>query len=150
MCRRLIDRANYLEKVMEMLDYFSSQISYTRMPVAEIIASLADSERFDSLRFLKQVRDDLRAGVPFPEAWRTAVTQGKNAILLGDEDMNRLFALGEYIGTTDSEEQGKTIALYQKMFTQSHEKARSESTAHAKMYTTLGVLAGIGLAVLII
>lgn len=150
MCRRLIEKVQYLEKIIEMVDYFSAQISYSRQPVADIISALARSERYSKLHFLQKCLDGLNCGLAFQAAWCSAVTYNKKSMPIEDEDISRLLALGEYIGTTDSEEQNKTLVLYQKLFTQSYERAKSESSSHSRMYTTLGVLSGLGLAVLIL
>ncbi|SDN36108.1 stage III sporulation protein AB [Acetanaerobacterium elongatum] len=150
MCRKLIEKVKFLEKIIGMLDYFSAQISYSRQPVPDIIKALACSERFGTLLFLQKCLEELNSGQTFQKAWCLAVTYYKKSMPIEDEDISRLLALGEYIGTTDSEEQNKTLVLYQKLFTQSYEKAKSESSSHSRMYTTLGVLSGLGLAVLIL
>ncbi len=146
--KRLIDRADCLEKVIAMLDYFSAQISYARMPVGEIVAHMARQSQFATLGFLQECSALLLDGVMFPQAWRRSAALQRH--LLSKDDYERLVSIGDNLGITDAKEQQKTIELYARMFEKSYETARAECTAHAKMYLSLGVLVGIGLAILMV
>ncbi len=146
--KRLIDRADCLERLIAMLDYLSSQISYVRMPVGEIVSQMAMQSRFASLTFLEECKERLRQGEPFPDAWRASAAKQRQ--LLAKDDYERLASLGSTLGATDAQEQQQTIAMYTRMFEKSYEAARAECASRSRMYLTIGVLAGIGFAILML
>ncbi len=146
--RRLIDRADYLERLIAMLDYLSAQISYVRMPIGEIVVQMAQQSQFSCLTFLNECKQLLAKGESFPLAWRSSVAQHRNWI--SKEDLERLISLGDILGTTDALEQQKSIEMYNRLFAKSYETARTECTSHARMYLTIGVLAGVGFAILML
>ncbi len=146
--RRLIDRADCLERLVAMLDYLSAQISYVRMPIGEIVLQMSAQSQFTRLTFLSECRQRLSQGVSFPQAWKSSVVQQRS--LLSKEDFERLISLGDVLGTTDALEQQKTIEMYTHLFEKSYESARGECTSYSRMYLTIGVLAGVGFAILML
>ncbi len=131
-----------------MLDYIASQIRYSRLPIGDIVRRMSEQRQFEVLPFLKLCRERMGKDEAFPVAWReSAVTEKKR---LPQEDFERLLALGDCLGTTDAQEQEKTLLLNADLFAKSYEKARLECAERSRMYTTLGVLGGVGLAILIL
>lgn len=145
---RLIERANCLEQVVAMLDYLRAGISYIRTPVGDMMEQMAQQTRFSALGFLPCCAKELHDATPFPEAWSCALRMKRPA--LAQDDFERLHALGDILGATDVRQQLQSLELYMNLFERSRELAKERCSVHAKMYTTIGVLTGVGIAILML
>lgn len=81
-------------------------------------------------------------------AWKAALQKPGNTGALAPEDIGILLAFGAALGTTDTQGQQSICALHCKMLEQNLTAARENQKRHGKLYTTLGVIAGLAVVIL--
>ncbi|MBS7175411.1 MAG: hypothetical protein KH056_04425, partial [Clostridiales bacterium] len=57
--------------------------------------------------------------------------------------------VGEILGSTDAQNQISTLSMLREFMTQCQKEAEKERNEKGKLYHSLGILGGIGLAILI-
>lgn len=143
-------RAAALEKIQRLLIQLGSQIRYTAAPVGELLAAAAASPEFQSLPFLKAAAADLQIDGDFHTAWRQGVKEQGEASGLTAADRELLVHFGDGLGRTDVEGQLTNCRLYAEQLGERLEEARRDAATKSRLYVTLGVTGGIGLALLLL
>ena len=111
-----------------------------------MLAAAASSPEFQSLPFLKAAAADLQIDGDFHTAWRQGVKEQGEASGLTAADRELLVHFGDGLGRTDVEGQLTNCRLYAERL----EEARRDAATKSRLYVTLGVTGGIGLALLLL
>ncbi len=74
LARELSRRVEQLETAVTMLDAFEGELSYSLSPPDEIAGRLEQRDSLSDAAYLPLCSSLCRQGVPFPEAWKQAVT----------------------------------------------------------------------------
>ncbi|MBD5138076.1 MAG: hypothetical protein HDT24_02015 [Ruminococcus sp.] len=140
-------RAANLKKMNYMVDDMMMMIRFGSLTVYEIAESLAESERFVGFDFLHGIsRSD---GVPFQRSWCNAVEKYPPRGLKA-EDIRLLSDIGRKLGTSDAESQLRTLGLQQAELTSAISSAEAEHTKKAKLYRSMGALAGAFISIMLL
>lgn len=123
------------------------QLEFLALPVVDLLDTLCERDCFVKLGFLQECRLLLHSGMPFPKAWKTAC--GKS-ISLRREDLERLIAFGEVIGTTDLPGQLASCNLYTQLLNENLGSAREDFRTYGKLFPALGLCGGLALAIVFI
>ena len=134
-----------IEKLIQLVNWFKTEIRYTQAEIYDIVRDLLSNNNFKSLSFLNDVKDNMN-NMPFPTAWKTAITDWNSSILKEDEEL--LSSMANILGASDSTGQISALDHIEKRFEASYEAAKNLCQTKGKMYKSLGIL--IGLAVLVI
>lgn len=135
-----------IESAVLLLRYLHDRLQYLQPTMGSLLESAC--AQFSDIGWLRECRDNMRKGTPFPTAWREALTQRPGS--LGQEEQELLLPLGGVLGTTDLENQLSTLAYTCQQMEHQLALAQKEKEKHQKLYRTLGVLAGIAIAILLI
>ena len=117
-----------------LIEYIKMKITYSRMPLFEIISSYSDP-RLDSFKSSVLYGDETRIT---PEKWCDAVS----ASVLKDCVKSELVAFGSDIGTIDSESQlvkAESCAEYLRQYILA---SSAETAQKSKMYRAIATLTG--------
>lgn len=125
-----------------MIRQIEIQVGFSQCPVAEIILALAGNQEFAALKYLEACAGRLRSGIPFPQAWREAVTQEAGRSALNREDLELLLSFGRGLGTTDLSGQEKLCSMHEQMLEEQLNAARRQYQSRGKLGTVLGAAAG--------
>lgn len=143
-------RASSLERIGRLIEYIETQIRYTAAPVKEIIAKTASVEEFGALSFLQTACAGVQNGERPDTAWRGAVqSEGENCGF-NATDRELLFDFGAELGKSDVEGQLSHCESFHRLFEDRLQSARSDVRIKGKLYVTLGVTAGLGVALLLL
>lgn len=93
-------------------------------------------------------RERMLRGDSFPVAWRTAVAQSPGA--LKGEEVRILASLADVLGTTDLDSQLSALDYTGEQLRRCHAAAGQKRDKCQKLYGTLGVLAGLAVAIILI
>ena len=131
-------RVDFLNEILLMLKNFSAEIRFRGLTVDELIS--AEKGRFAQLVM------NCRQGGDIKSAWEMACLNlpGNN------EETSLLCELGRVLGTSDREGMIDIIALYTEKISALYSRAEADYAKQGKAFVKIGVLCGIGLAVLII
>lgn len=142
-------RVKQLEAILSMIQDMATQIRYRALPLSDLIGNMAEQKELTCLPFLKQCAKRCEEGIPFPRAWEQSVEQQGKRSYLKEKDLSILYAFGSGLGTTDIEGQLANCQLHSKLVEESLQHARAERDGMGRLYSTLGILAGIGAAIVL-
>ncbi|ADU26751.1 Sporulation stage III protein AB [Ethanoligenens harbinense YUAN-3] len=142
-------RVRQLEGFTGALDSIATEIRYFAAPLEDIMAKCDALPEYGELRVFGLCRKIFMEERDFPAAWEKALGQAKPSLALDAGDHEALSWFGRVLGTTDVDGQTANCARYGELLRQRLERAREDRARRGKMYTSLGVLAGIFLVVIL-
>lgn len=149
-------RLAQLEQLRQMIFLLKGQILYANAPVPEALEVVGRrTQGILSELFLSTAeRIGEQQGEPFAELWKNQVEQlnkqGKEDFALAASDRQSLAALGEHLGFLDREMQERTLLLYLEQLDLQIGELRGHKQEKCRLYTSLGVMGGMFLAILLI
>lgn len=117
-------------------------------PPEQLIEQLAGQEEGRRCDYLGLALEELARGRPFEPSWREALRRSASALDAGDREL--LARAGGILGAFDLETQQSQLSLLTEQIDTRLSQARRQCETGARLASTLGVLLGLGLAVLII
>lgn len=144
----LSKRVITLEYVIRLYQFMHDRLKYMRPSIDSLVNQAASAEEFAKLGFLAECGEKMRTGESFSESWRESVSRNANA--LGKQSAAIVADLSGILGRSDLESQLAALEYGKSMLETRLVEAREYASRHGRLYRTLGVLAGLGLAVLII
>ena len=148
MAANLRRRMAALQKTQLFLHLLSERLSYTLCPVQELFAELAGEPLLRELDYIAACSRRLQAREPFPEALRESVLESR--LPLNERDREVLVSLCPIIGASDVENQLSGLALIRANLSGQAGQAREQVQRRARLYRSLGVLAGAAMAILLL
>lgn len=143
----LTERVKALELAEAVLDGLTAELSYSLAPLDEAVGRLVRRETLSKAAYLELCgRKCAEEELPFPMAWRAAVTESPGA--LDKEDAEVLEALADTLGQSDLGEQLVAIDRSRALLKARLEEARTEAGNRGKLYRTMGMLTGVFLVIL--
>ncbi|MFT9076408.1 hypothetical protein [Ethanoligenens sp.] len=142
-------RVRQLEGFVGALDAISTEIRYLAAPLEDIMAKCDAMPEYKELRVFGMCREIFIRERDFPAAWEKALHMAKPELALDAGDHEALAWFGRVLGTTDVDGQTANCARYGELLRQRLTRAREDRAKRGKMYTSLGVLAGVFLVVIL-
>ena len=135
-----------------MVFLLKGQILYAGAPLPEAFGTVGKRVAGALGNLFQETAALLEAqpGEPFPTLWRKAVSgmDGKTALSKSDRQM--LESLGEHLGFLDRETQERTLLLYLEQVDTELLVLREHKQERCRLYTSLGVMGGLFLAVILV
>ena len=136
-----------LKEIKSALNMFKSKIKYTYEPIPDTFMDISENYSCNVSNIFRIASLNMKeksAG----EAWNEAVESTYTN--LNSEDRNVLKSLSKMLGKTDLEGQLKEIELTENFLNYQIEKAETERQKNEKLYKTLGIVAGVGIVIILI
>ena len=143
----LKDRIISLKRISCMLEEIFILLKYRSATVYEILETLRRDERFAELSFLNEQK--FSADNSFQQVWCEAVERNIPKGLK-KSDAELLSDVGRKLGTSDLEGQLSALELRQAELNSAISAAEEEYRRKAKLYRSLGVLAGVFIAIMLV
>lgn len=143
-------RVKVMGEIMLMLNIVESQLRHSHLPVTDLLRVLCNNAGLSELEFIKNCRERVCFGEPFPEAWKNSVEAEISLCRLLPESVGNLTAFGADIGVTDLESQLSGCEYYKQIFSGELEMQREKSMKYKKLFPPLGLLLGISAAIMIL
>lgn len=142
---KLKRREEYLIEILQLIEEISVHIRYKMLPVEQLIVEISGGK----INFINNVSYVLEKykNNNWRHAWETAANE---ATELNGEDRGLLISVGKQLGNSDLSGQLAMLELNKTLFTVRLSEAAAENSKKAKMYRSVGLLAGIGAATMII
>ena len=147
--KKYSNRLNELEQMKNILNVFKAKIKFTCTPLQDIFEQIYEENKnnigeiFD---YTNKYMNDFSAS----RAWEKAIEEKKSQTNFTADDVNVLKTLGKMLGNTDIEGQVSQIELTENFLIKEIKEAEEEKRKNTKLYKTLGVTAGLALAVILI
>lgn len=141
----LKSRLTALKKMNYMIDEISAVLRFKSATVYEIVSELREDGRFSDFEFLKNISAD----VPFQKSWRDAA-ESCPPRGMSKSDTELLCEVGARLGTSDAESQINTLELQRTELMSVIADAESDCNKKAKLYRSMGVLAGAFISIMLI
>ena len=149
---RYKQRIQELEQLKQMLFLLKGQILYASAPLPEALETVG--KRVDGIlgKLFQETAASLQQqpGDPFPVIWKRCVSEISGHSALSKMDMQALQNLGDHLGFLDRETQERTLLLYLEQVDAQLEVLREHRQERCRLYTSLGVMGGLFLAVILI
>lgn len=134
------------------LIYMKSEICYAKNPMPAFFRE-ASERNFPYLHgWIEQMAEGLKTASrrTFASVWREAGETWLSEELKEDAVVHSFLRLGDEIGGMDLESQVKCLDLFLRDLGQAAADAKAELPVKKKLYLSLGVMAGVFLAVILI
>lgn len=138
-----------MEKILLLTEKIKIHLIYEQTETKQLINYFAKEEEFSNLTFLRACQQKLQEGIPFPTAWEESFHLSPMPAL-SPEDLRKLRLLSGIIGKSDVKTQLGGIDLIRTLLQQSLTEAGQIYQEKGKVYRSLGILGGIGIAILIL
>jgi stage III sporulation protein AB len=145
----LSKRSLELQTILSALSFISTEIRYYALPTATIMEKLDGNTEYKKLRFFGLCKQNLQNTPDFQVAWRSALVQAKPYLAMSKEDIEALKAFGDLFGSTDTDGQLANCARYCELFRQRLADALEDQKKRGRLYSSLGVLSGVFLALVL-
>lgn len=139
----LSKRVRELEAFLSAFSQISTEIRYFASPTNIIISKLDSFSEYKNLRIFGPCKENLAQTHDFSHAWCCAIDQAIPYLSLKKSDIETIKGFGSTFGTTDAEGQIANCERYCELLRQRLENAREDKIKRGRMYTSLGVLAGV-------
>lgn len=147
----LRNRARSLADIINALEVMRSEICTRLTPMPELIERLSREAPREAGRFFSLINGNLGAlgRKSFSEIWTCSA---RNSVSLGlkAEETEAVVALGTYLGRFEAKEQETAINRCISRMEGFLDEARRESRVNGKLYSGLGLAAGLMLTIILI
>jgi len=144
-------RLKMLEQLRQMIFLLKGQILYANATLEEAFSAVGERTEGELaglfVRTAKQIGE--RPGDPFYHIWQEAVGQLGKDVPLRAEDRQSLAAMGEHLGFLDREMQERNLLLYLEQLDLTIGELRGHRQERCRLYTSLGIMGGMFLAILL-
>lgn len=141
-------RVNELEKSISYVTALADELKYTLAPIDRIVNRLASRGEYAGLSFAGSCARLCSQGLCFEQAFSQALSEEKTA--LKPDDLMALTPLSQVLGAVDIDGQLSALAHSRSLLSQRLEQAREERRTYSRLYSTLGLLSGAAIAIVLI
>ncbi len=144
-------RMKLLEQLRQMIFLLKGQILYANATLQEAFEAVGGRTGGSPARLFLQAAERIgkQQGEGFFVIWQEVVKEQMGDTELKEEDRQQLTALGEHLGFLDKEMQERNLLLYLEQLDLKVEELRAHRQERRRLYTSLGVMAGMFLAILL-
>lgn len=145
-------RVAQLRRLQTALQMLETEVIYRYSPLPEAFKSVALSMKGEIQCMMEDTASMLsdRKGYTIDHVWETALRRYAKSMALTGDDIGILLNLGKTLGSSDADNQIKYFELILNQLRQQEKSAEAEKAKNQKLYNNLGILGGLGIAILIL
>lgn len=148
--RRLSRRVEELETLISAVEYIAMEIRYDALPVGRLFERLEGIAEYRPLGIFGVCSQALARTGDLAGSWEKALAGAKGTLSLEEGDYEALRLFGRSLGTTDVEGQLSLCDGCVAMLRRRLQAAKANREKRGRMYTSMGVLTGIFIVILLI
>lgn len=147
------ERLRLLEKLRQMIYFLKGEITYSHAPLAEGLERVGKREGGPLGTLFTSAAEGIcrQEGESLQEIWRKEVanlSSPRIRLPLTEEDLGQLSGLGEHLGYLDVDMQERTLKLYLEQLDMSIDYLRTNQREKCRLYTSLGIMGGMFLVII--
>lgn len=147
--KKYSNRLYELEKINGLLNIFKAKIKFTCLTIQEIFNQIYEENKDNIGEIFKNASDYMNEESS-KKAWEKTLENATKKTNFNEEDITTLKTLGKMLGNTDMAGQVSQIELTEQMLLERIENAKVEKKKNSKLYKTLGITAGLAIAIILI
>ncbi len=140
-------RLKELKDIKNALNIIENKIKFTYEPLPDIFIQTSKMVSQNISQIFMQASNNMKTENA-EEAWEQSVESATTN--LNAEDLENIKSFGKMLGKTDKEGQISRIELTKTFIEMQIEKAKVEEQKNAKLYKTLGAVAGLAIVIILI
>lgn len=144
--KRVKERETGLNAAILLVKELTVRIRYTNSKIGDVLKDAAADPTYSKLSFVTAYAG-LQETENFHDIWSEAV---KKENYLNRRDKELLLALGERLGSTDTDGQLSFLEMTEVMLTGQQREAQDDCCKKVKMYRSVGILCGLALGIIVI
>lgn len=139
-----------LEQIRKMILLLKGEILYAHAPLGEALEHVGRKSEGIPARLFCRVAERIgqQDGELFYDLWKEAIDSHRKELLLTEKECEEFKALGEHLGYLDLGMQERTIELYLEQLELSLNFYREHEQERVKLCTSLGVMGGLFLSII--
>lgn len=139
-----------VEQLRKMIFLLKGEIIYANAPLEEAFYHVGKKAPGMLGDFFIKVSERIgnQQGEPFYTMWKEEIDKLGKTTCLSEKDKQELMGFGEHLGYLDSEMQERTILLYLEQLDLTIDYLREHQREKSRLYTSMGVMAGLFLVIL--
>ena len=138
-----------LSLVLMLIEEIYTDIRYTGSTVEEILISCAKNPMYKQLKFLQLAKNEIQEGRLSNSSLKNAIKTDFQGLNLNEDALLPLYTLADKLGTTDTTGQLQMLEGCKLQILQLRSLQNDRCNTLGKMYISLGLLLGIGTAVIL-
>lgn len=144
------ERLKNVEQLRKMVFLLKGEIVYAHSPLTEGFERTGEKGGgvIGDLFIRVAKRMESQQGEPFYGIWQEEIDKLPKAFGLSNEDRQNLKGLGEHLGYLDLDMQERTILLYLEQLDLTIDYLREHKQEKSRLYTSLGVMGGLFLTIM--
>lgn len=152
MAKGYVERLKTVEQLRQMILLLKGQIVYANASLQEAFEAVGRrTEGVPADLFVKVAeRIGNKQGEPFIQIWKDEVARLEGMCALTEADRQSLAALGEHLGFLDRDMQERNLLLYLEQLDLTIQDMRIHKQERCRLYTSLGMMGGLFLAIILI
>ena len=147
--KKYSNRLYELEKINGLLNIFKAKIKFTCLTIQEIFNQIYEENK-DNIGEIFKNASDYMYEESSKKAWEKSLENATKKTNFNEEDITTLKTLGKMLGNTDMAGQVSQIELTEQMLLERIENAKVEKKKNSQLYKTLGITAGLAIAIILI
>jgi stage III sporulation protein AB len=144
----LSNRCLLLRQMRYALDEIEMQIKYKNSTLREIFITLSNDSRLRDLTFINKTLEYM-GYESFSDSYKKAVSEFQG-LGLTPRDREIIGSIGQLLGTVDSESQIAGLTLYKNELETAFATASDDYKKKAKLFSSLGLLSGVFIVIILI
>ncbi len=146
------EQVKELETLRHMIFLLKGQILYANAPLHEAFAAIGQRTEGALSQLFNKVAEQIeqQRGDDFLSIWKKEIDAIAADTLLAREDRKNLENLGNHLGFLDLEMQERNLLLYLEQLDLRIQDLREHRQERCRLYSGLGVMSGLFLAVMLI
>lgn len=151
MAARYGDRLKTLEQLRQMIFLLKGQIIYANAPLEEAFDAVGRRTEGELSELFLQVAGRIREqqGEAFVQIWKNEIEGLGEESALTKKDRQMLAGMGEHLGFMDRDMQERNLLLFLEQLDLEIQGLREHKQERSRLYTSLGVMGGLFLAILL-
>lgn len=139
-----------LEQIRKMILLLKGEILYAHAPLGEALEHVGTKSEGIPAKLFCRVAERIgqQDGELFYDLWKEAIDSHRKELLLTEKECEEFKALGEHLGYLDLGMQERTIELYLEQLELSLNFYREHEQERVKLCTSLGVMGGLFLSII--
>lgn len=145
------ERLDLLEQLRQMIFLLKGQILYANSPLEEAFETVGRRTKGPLSELFVRVAERIggQQGEPFAQLWEEEIGQLGEAPALTKKDRQSLVSMGDHLGFLDRDMQERNLLLYLEQLDLEIQALREHKQERSRLYTSLGVMGGLFLAILL-